>query len=169
MTALAPSSFARVMAIVMPRSLKDPVGLAPSTLRCTSQPVRSESTCAGTSGVPPSRRVTTGVVAETGSRSRYSSMIPRHWWVPLLAWVYSPSTRMMLATPRTVSSFAQRLHGPGEGRVGRAVGDDDEGRLAIAVRSPCWRTVSMDTPCSAKTVATWASTPGLSATSRLMW
>lgn len=44
MTACAPSSLARVMAIVMPRSLKDPVGLAPSTLRCTSQPVRSERT-----------------------------------------------------------------------------------------------------------------------------
>ena len=81
MTAFAPSSLARVMAMVMPRSLKDPVGLAPSTLRWTSQPVRSESTCAGTSGVPPSRSVTTGVVSVTGSRSRYSSMIPRHWWV----------------------------------------------------------------------------------------
>lgn len=79
MTALAPSSLARVIAIVMPRSLKEPVGLAPSTLRCTSQPVRSESTWAGTRGVPPSRRVTTSVVSLTGSRSRYSSMIPRHW------------------------------------------------------------------------------------------
>ncbi len=82
MTARAPSSFARLMAIVIPRSLKEPVGLAPSTLRWTSQPVRSESTCAGTSGVPPSRRVTTGVFSVTGSRSRYSSMTPRHWRVP---------------------------------------------------------------------------------------
>lgn len=48
MTAFAPSSLALVMAMVMPRSLKDPVGLAPSTFRWTSQPVRSESTCAGT-------------------------------------------------------------------------------------------------------------------------
>ncbi len=52
MTAWAPSSLARVMAIVIPRSLKEPVGLAPSTLRWTSQPVSSESFWAGTSGVP---------------------------------------------------------------------------------------------------------------------
>lgn len=44
MTACAPSSLARVIAMVIPRSLKEPVGLAPSTLRCTSQPVRSERT-----------------------------------------------------------------------------------------------------------------------------
>ena len=42
MTALAPSSTALVIAIVMPRSLNEPVGLAPSTLRYTSQPVRSD-------------------------------------------------------------------------------------------------------------------------------
>ena len=66
MTACAPSSLARVMAIVMPRSLKEPVGLAPSTLRWTSQPVSSESTCAGTSGVPPSRSVTAVVSGVDG-------------------------------------------------------------------------------------------------------
>ena len=42
MTALLPSSTALVMAIVMPRSLNDPVGFAPSTLSQTSQPVSSE-------------------------------------------------------------------------------------------------------------------------------
>src|SRR5258708_27478437 len=78
MTALAPSSAALLMAIVMPRSLKEPVGLAPSTLRCTSHPVSWDSRFAGSSGVPPSSRVTTGVLADTGSRSRYSSMSPRH-------------------------------------------------------------------------------------------
>ena len=62
MTAWLPSSTALLMAIVMPRSLKDPVGLAPSTLRYTSQPVSSDRCGAGTSGVPPSRSVTTGVV-----------------------------------------------------------------------------------------------------------
>ncbi len=77
MTALAPSSTALLMATVMPRSLKLPVGLRPSTLRKTSQPTSAETFGAGTSGVPPSRRVTTGVVALTGSRSRYSSMSPR--------------------------------------------------------------------------------------------
>jgi hypothetical protein len=42
MTAFDPTSAAFEMAIVMPRSLKDPVGLAPSTLRYTSQPVSSD-------------------------------------------------------------------------------------------------------------------------------
>src|SRR5215211_8811547 len=60
----------------MPRSLNDPVGLAPSTFSQTSQPVRADSTGAGTSGVPPSSRVTTGVLGPTGSRSRYRSMSP---------------------------------------------------------------------------------------------
>src|ERR687891_1928657 len=79
-TALAPSSSALETATVMPRSLNDPVGLDPSTFRCTSQPVRSDSQRLGTRGVPPSRRVTTGVPAVTGSRSRYSSITPRHRW-----------------------------------------------------------------------------------------
>ena len=70
MTAFEPSSTALLIAIVMPRSLNDPVGLAPSTLRCTSQPVRSDRYGAGSSGVPPSRRVMTGVASVTGSRSR---------------------------------------------------------------------------------------------------
>ena len=63
MTALAPSSAALEIAIVMPRSLNEPVGLAPSTLRCTSQPVSSERCPAADSGVPPSRSVTTGVAS----------------------------------------------------------------------------------------------------------
>ena len=58
------------MAIVMPRSLKEPVGLAPSTFRNTSHPVRRESSGAGSSGVAPSWSVTTGVVSLTGSRER---------------------------------------------------------------------------------------------------
>ena len=78
MTALAPSSTALEMATVMPRSLNEPVGLAPSTLRCTSQPVSSDRWPARTSGVPPSPRLTTGVAGPTGSRSPYSSITPRH-------------------------------------------------------------------------------------------
>src|SRR5438270_8107305 len=37
-----------------------------------------------TSGVPPSSSVTTGVLSVTGSRSRYSSMTPRHRGTALL-------------------------------------------------------------------------------------
>ena len=78
MTARAPRAAAWVIATVMPRSLNDPVGLAPSTLSHTSQPVRRDSSAARSSGVPPSSSVTTGVAAATGSRSRYASITPGH-------------------------------------------------------------------------------------------
>ena len=78
-TALAPEATAAVMAMVMPRSLKEPVGFMPSTLRYTVDPVSSESFCAWTSGVPPSPRVMTFVASVTGKRSAYSRMTPRHW------------------------------------------------------------------------------------------
>src|SRR5258708_36738040 len=38
----------------------------------------ADNVAAGTSGVPPSPSVTTGVSAVTGSRSRYSAITPRH-------------------------------------------------------------------------------------------
>src|SRR5205814_7495322 len=41
-TALAPSSTALEIAIVIPRSLKDPVGFRPSNLRNTRAPIRSD-------------------------------------------------------------------------------------------------------------------------------
>ncbi len=65
-TASAPSPIAADTATVMPRSLKLPVGLAPSTFRYTSQPVSSLRCGAGTSGVSPSSSVTSG---STGRRS----------------------------------------------------------------------------------------------------
>src|SRR5450432_2250665 len=77
MTAFEPSSTALLIAIVIPRSLNDPVGLAPSTFKNTSHPVSFDSTGAGSSGVPPSCSVTTGVASVTGSHSRYSSINPR--------------------------------------------------------------------------------------------
>ena len=45
----------------MPRSLNEPVGLAPSYFNHTSSPVWVESASERTSGVPPSQSVTTGV------------------------------------------------------------------------------------------------------------
>ena len=66
----APSSSAFETATVIPRSLNDPVGFAPSYFRSTRQPVRSETRGASSSGVEPSPSVTTGVAALTGSRSR---------------------------------------------------------------------------------------------------
>ena len=66
-TAWAPSATAADTATVIPRSLNEPVGLAPSTFSQTSAPVRSDRNGAGTSGVPPSPSVTSG---STESRSR---------------------------------------------------------------------------------------------------
>src|SRR4051812_50013079 len=59
-------------ATVMPRSLNEPVGLAPSIFSHTSAPTRSDSTGACTSGVPPSPSVTSG---STGSRARESQRL----------------------------------------------------------------------------------------------
>jgi hypothetical protein len=78
-TALAPSSFALEIAIVIPRSLKLPVGFRPSNLTytLTSRPIRSESERAGIRGVLPSRRVIVGVFSLTGRKGRYCSIKPR--------------------------------------------------------------------------------------------
>ena len=74
MIASAPAPFARETATVIPRSLKLPVGLAPSSFRWTLAPTSSETTGASTSGVDPSLRVTTGSPGSSGSRSRYRSI-----------------------------------------------------------------------------------------------
>src|SRR5437016_11556 len=65
-TALAPSRTAAETAQVMPRSLNDPVGLAPSSFRRTVAPTSSESTGATTTGVEPSCRLTTGSPGANG-------------------------------------------------------------------------------------------------------
>src|SRR5437660_9833825 len=75
-TALAPSSTALEIATVMPRSLKDPVGFAPSNFRNTLAPTRSLNFGAGSTGVLPSNNVTTGVATLTGRDWRYASMSP---------------------------------------------------------------------------------------------
>jgi hypothetical protein len=59
-TASEPSATAADTATVMPRSLNDPVGFAPSNLSQTSQPTRSDTRGAGISGVSPSPSVTSG-------------------------------------------------------------------------------------------------------------
>src|SRR4051812_29900625 len=76
MTASAPSRTAALTAQVIPRSLKEPVGLAPSIFSHTSAPTRSETRSASTSGVEPSPRETTGSAGANGSRSRKRSMSP---------------------------------------------------------------------------------------------
>src|SRR4029077_7623562 len=76
MTAVAPRATAMLTATVMPRSLNDPGGLAPSTFRYTSHPVRADTTGAGSSGVAPSPSVITDVSAAAGSRSGYCLTTP---------------------------------------------------------------------------------------------
>src|SRR5699024_11859036 len=73
-TISAPPLTAFEIAVVIPRSLKEPVGLAPSTFRNTRAPVRSERAGASTSGVPPSPSVTIVSDFSKGSRSKYSAM-----------------------------------------------------------------------------------------------
>src|SRR5215217_1446221 len=70
MIASAPAPLARETATVMPRSLKLPVGFAPSNLRYTSAPTRSVRRGEWISGVEPSLSVTTGSPSSRGSRSR---------------------------------------------------------------------------------------------------
>jgi len=70
MTASAPSRTAAETAHVIPRSLNEPVGFAPSSFSHTSAPTRSERWGACTSGVDPSPSDTTGSSSANGSRSR---------------------------------------------------------------------------------------------------
>ena len=70
MTASAPSRTAAETAHVMPRSLNEPVGLAPSSFSQTSAPDELGERGARTSGVEPSPSLTTGSPASNGSRSR---------------------------------------------------------------------------------------------------
>src|SRR5215213_3578622 len=74
MTASAPAPFALETATVIPRSLKLPVGFAPSNLSQDLAPIRSESLGASINGVLPSLRVTTGSPGSSESRSRYRSI-----------------------------------------------------------------------------------------------
>src|SRR3972149_3970733 len=96
-TAFEPSSTALLIASVIPRSLNEPVGFAPSYLSHTSHPVSAESGSERTSGVPPSHNVTTGVASVTGSRSRYSSMTPRQGWAT--SYSSAPTRRMLRTSP----------------------------------------------------------------------
>src|SRR5664279_176512 len=75
-TALAPRAAAWVSATVIPRSLNDPVGLAPSTFRYTCAPTLSDSDGAASSAVPPSSRVITAAPGGMDTRSWYAAINP---------------------------------------------------------------------------------------------
>src|SRR6476469_3011161 len=137
-TTLAPSSTALVMAIVMPRSLNDPVGFAPSTFRWTSSPSSSERRGAEIKGVFPSSSVITGVVSVTGRCSRYASMSPGHG--RRFAVTDVPRSR---AVAEDAQHRADAVHGPDVTQpvdrgpqVGLPCGvrDEDQARLAADPR-----------------------------------
>ena len=69
-TASEPSRTAAETAHVIPRSLNEPVGFAPSSFSHTSTPARSDSRSASTSGVDPSSSDTTGSPCSKGNLSR---------------------------------------------------------------------------------------------------
>ena len=71
-TACEPSLTAWVIAMVMPRSLNEPVGFTPSNFTCnsTSLSLASEIFPNRTSGVLPSPRVIIRASSATGRRSR---------------------------------------------------------------------------------------------------
>src|SRR5882757_5146900 len=130
MTALAPSSAALEIATVMPRSLNEPVGLAPSTLRYTSQSVLRERPGAGSSGVPPSNKVITGVALVTGNRDRYASITPGQ---ALFGSVTGHPFHAHHARDAADELHAgEPIDGLGQRRIGGAVRDDDQGRGVAA-------------------------------------
>src|SRR5262245_61544824 len=91
MTARAPASTALEMASVIPRSLKDPVGLAPSNFRYRSMSgaIFLASLEARMSGVLPSPSDTTGVRSVTGRNFRYSSISPRQRFIVSLVLTFN--------------------------------------------------------------------------------
>src|SRR5579862_6237772 len=118
------------MAIVIPRSLNEPVGLSPSNLSQTSAPTRSVSTGLWTRGVPPSSRVTTGVASVTGRNSRYSSIRPRQPGRAMPSGSENPQQRADPGDDVERAQFGQaRLHVALPG----GVGDEDHSGRTPAV------------------------------------
>src|SRR5450631_2537797 len=134
-TALAPCRAATEMAVVMPRSLNDPVGLTPSYLTKTSAPTISLRWAAWISGVPPSPRVTIGAPASEGNRSAYSWITPRQRCAPVWvgAWVISLTfDAHHRGDTAHCGKGGQRVDRCGKGGIRSRVGDDDQARAALA-------------------------------------
>src|SRR5438445_4546664 len=105
----------------MPRSLNDPVGFAPSYFSHTVPPTRSDNRGAGSSGVPPSRSVTTGVSSPTGRNARYSSTTPRQA-IALLRPHHADEAADAVDDVEAAQTGDGRLHGP----LARGVGDEHQ-------------------------------------------
>src|SRR4029453_3090622 len=134
MPAREPASTALEMARVIPRSLKDPVGLKPSHLRKMRRlgSVASARRGAGASGVLPSWRVTTGVLADTGRNWRKRSMMPGHA-VILVALMWNSSRCGRASSPSWGSSGWLHADHRGAGRHHRELVDLGQRRAHVAL------------------------------------
>ena len=87
--ALLPASSALAMATTMPLSLKEPVGLHPSSLRYSSpQPISFPSLSHLTRGVSPSPMEKIGVLGVIGRESLYLTRTPVFSAASLVAVLY---------------------------------------------------------------------------------
>src|ERR1700722_4886036 len=142
-TAFAPSRTAAETAQVIPRSLNEPVGLAPSSFNRTFAPTSPESTGARSGAVEPSWRLTRGSPGSNGSRSRERSIsgtcapvggMPSTTGTFKLAWFISLS-KLLFDHANRPWGRAYELRGLEQGdgraqaRLGHLVGDHHQARV----------------------------------------
>ena len=77
--ALAPFSRATDISTAVPRSLKEPVGFLPSTLRNNSTPILRPSLRLLISGVALSRKVINSACCVIGNNGKYLSRLGGDW------------------------------------------------------------------------------------------
>src|ERR1700731_3476019 len=131
MTVLAPWALALVMAIVMPRSLKEPDGLSPSYLSQTLAPRRSDSRSAKSSGVLPSWRVMISSTPSRSSHCAYSLSSPFQPFTRYLRQLLVCTHRW--SRPTSVDSDHRALklrHGPSPGGSRKQVEPLDRNLIA---------------------------------------
>ena len=160
-TALAPDATAAVMAMVMPRSLKDPVGFMPSTLRYTSSRSARTASARGPAGCRPHQGDDLG-----GFRDGQTISVFADDAAPLVSHLDSFYPQYGCNGIDDV----QALDGLDGGCMSAAsvarwvtIRSSADSMLESASRWMVCRMISMETPCSAKSWAIRASTPGWSA------
>ena len=162
-TTLAPSSTAFEIAIVIPRSLNDPVGLSPSTLSST----RATPTCSRQPGRVEQRRV---ALEQRDDRRRVGDR------EALAVRLDQPGPRRPSRHSLLVADDPQHRADAVHRRRARAAASQRRPQVGLAGRwvmkirrasspMPLCCIDRIDTPCAPNTPAIAASTPGRSATS----